>query len=132
MHTGEVIKFMRKQRNLTQQELADILGVQKSSVQKYENGSVQNLKLETLKKLCREFKTVPYAFVFPEIWADIKFSPDNTDYDLQVIVSYFKLSKAGKKRILDYVTDMGEIEKYRSKQPVRLKTEEWLNRKTGE
>lgn len=49
MQTGEVIKFFRKNLNLTQDELAEKLRVNKSSIQKYESGAVQNLKIETIR-----------------------------------------------------------------------------------
>lgn len=38
MHTGKVIKFLRTYKNMTQDQLSDVLGVNKSSIQKYESG----------------------------------------------------------------------------------------------
>lgn len=131
MHTGEVIKHIRKQKNLTQQELADILGVQKSSVQKYENGSVQNLKLETLQKLCKEFRTAPYAFVFPQVWEEIKFGAEDTDLDHQVMMVYINLTDKAKEKVLDYMMDLGEIEKYKKPKQITLKAH-WLHSETEE
>lgn len=125
MHTGEVIRHMRKKKNLTQQELADILGVRKSSVQKYENGSVQNLKLETLQKLCKVFKTSPYAFVFPETWENIRVGEGINEFDQYAMVAYFNLTHEGKEKVLNYVQDLGEIKKYRNTLYVPLETH-WL------
>ena len=45
--TGERIKKLRKEKGLTQQQLGEMLGVQKSAIAKYENGRVPNLKKET-------------------------------------------------------------------------------------
>ena len=42
--TGERIKKLRKEKGMTQQELVELLGVQKSAIAKYENGRVPNLK----------------------------------------------------------------------------------------
>ena len=36
--TGERIKKLRKEKGLTQQQLGEMLGVQKSAIAKYENG----------------------------------------------------------------------------------------------
>lgn len=48
---GKKIKKARKAKGLTQEELGNLLGIQKSAVAKYENGRIVNLKQETLKKL---------------------------------------------------------------------------------
>lgn len=66
MHTGEIIKFLRDEKNLTQKELGKILGVNISSIQKYESGAVSNLKMETIRKLSEYFNLSPIVFIFPE------------------------------------------------------------------
>ena len=40
MELGQKIKEARLQKGLTQQELGDIVGLQKSAIAKYENGRV--------------------------------------------------------------------------------------------
>lgn len=57
--TGERIKKLRKEKGLTQQELGEMLGVQKSAIAKYENGRVPNLKKETISKLADIFNVTP-------------------------------------------------------------------------
>lgn len=57
--TGDIIKRLRKQKGLTQQELGKLLGVQKSAIAKYENGRVSNLKKETISKLAEIFNVSP-------------------------------------------------------------------------
>lgn len=66
MHTGDIIKFLRNQKNLTQKDLAKILGVNLSSIQKYESGAVNNLKMETIRKLSDYFNLSPIVFIFSE------------------------------------------------------------------
>lgn len=66
MHAGNIIKFLRQQHNLTQKDLSKILGVNISSVQKYESAAVNNLKMETIRTLCDYFNLSPIVFVFPE------------------------------------------------------------------
>ncbi len=41
---GAYIKQLRTERGMTQSELGKIIGVQKAAVQKWENGTVRNLK----------------------------------------------------------------------------------------
>lgn len=51
MTTGERIKMLRKEHNLTQEELGAKIGVQKAAIQKYEKGTVKNIKRDSLIKL---------------------------------------------------------------------------------
>lgn len=50
MHTGQLIRHLRKSKSLSQEELGEIVGVQKSAIAKYENGRVKNLKRDTTTK----------------------------------------------------------------------------------
>ena len=48
---GLIIRAHRQCRNLTQRELGELIGVQKSAVQKWESGMVKNIKRSTLQQL---------------------------------------------------------------------------------
>ena len=54
-NTGEIIKYYRKKLGLTQEELGNYVGVQKSAIAKYENGRIENLKRTTIEKLSELF-----------------------------------------------------------------------------
>jgi HTH-type transcriptional regulator/antitoxin HipB len=47
---GQAIKQARQERNLTQEQLGELVGVQKSQISKIEN-SVKNARLETIMKV---------------------------------------------------------------------------------
>ena len=66
MSIGMKIKELRTERGLTQAELGGLLGVQKAAVQKWESGQVQNLKHETIKRLCEVFEKNPAVFIFTD------------------------------------------------------------------
>ena len=51
MNVGSLIKQARLAKSLTQEELAEKVGVQKSAVAKWENGRVSEIKRSNLKKL---------------------------------------------------------------------------------
>ena len=51
MDVGMVIKNARLAKGMTQEELGNILGVQRSAIAKYEKGRVVNIKRSTLQKL---------------------------------------------------------------------------------
>lgn len=55
MTVGEKIHYLRTKHNMTMDDLARELGVQRSAVNKYEKGIVVNLKRSTISSLCRVF-----------------------------------------------------------------------------
>ena len=63
---GEMIKTARKERNLTQEELGKLIGVQKAQISKLEKGSM-NVTVATIRK------------VFDALKAKIKFQVDLSD-----------------------------------------------------
>lgn len=114
MQTGEVIKFLRKNFGMTQDELANKLLVNKSSIQKYESGAVSNLKMDTIRDLCRLFSVPPWVFVFPEHITSEEIlgyiAASRTDADSGIF-----LNKDGIQKAIEYVRDLSEIERYRAK-----------------
>lgn len=52
---GEVLKELRIQNGLTQEEVGNIIGVQKSAIQKYEKGDVENIKRSSIEKLAKYY-----------------------------------------------------------------------------
>lgn len=59
MTTGEIIKSLRKEKKMTQEDLADYIGVQKSAVAKWETGRTRNIKRETIHALAVLFGVQP-------------------------------------------------------------------------
>lgn len=52
---GDMIKKVRKERNLTQEQLGELVGVQKSQISKLER-SAKNVTLETILKVFNALK----------------------------------------------------------------------------
>lgn len=63
MNVGSYIKQLRTERNMTQEELGQKIGVKRAAVQKWECGRVQNLKRETIQKLSEIFNVSPSSFI---------------------------------------------------------------------
>ncbi|MBR2916621.1 MAG: helix-turn-helix transcriptional regulator [Clostridia bacterium] len=59
---GKILKELRLERGLTQEEVGKIIGVQKAAIQKYEKGDIENMKRSSLIKLS-EFYGVPVAYL---------------------------------------------------------------------
>lgn len=68
---GEMIKSVRKERNLTQEQLGDLIGVKKSQISKLER-STKNVTIETILK------------VFNALKANVKFSVQMDQSDLNI------------------------------------------------
>ena len=52
---GDMIKSVRKERNLTQEQLGELIGVQKSQISKLERNT-KNVTIETILKVFRALK----------------------------------------------------------------------------
>ncbi len=63
MNIGALIKKLRTEHGFSQEELGNMLGVQRAAVQKWECGTVKNLKRETIKKLSEIFNVPPSSFI---------------------------------------------------------------------
>ena len=68
---GEMIKSVRKERHLTQEQLGMLIGVQKSQISKLERNT-KNVTIETILKVFRALK------------ANVKFSVQLDQSDLKI------------------------------------------------
>ena len=118
MTTGERIKQLRISHNMTQSELGEILGVGKATVQKYESNQIQNLKTSHIKKLCRIFEQQPHYFLFPnESFPDRLETIQYVHGEMAARISemLFLLNDDGLKKVVDFMSDLIEIEKYKKR-----------------
>lgn len=126
---GRKIRELRLSHDLTQEQLGKILGVNKSAVQKYESGDVKNLKRETIKRLCNQFRVYPYYFIFEpgDYWLETECASllkeqlldkiQVTSADSLEVMEFFRkkfaLNDIGFQKVLDYMDDLTQIEKYK-------------------
>ena len=84
---GENIREARKKAGLTQDELADKIGVQHSAIHKYESGIVTNIPIDRIRSIAQTLN-VPMAYLLgdvssPEDWSKIHLmessNPDNKE-----------------------------------------------------
>ena len=94
MTTGERIKMLRKEHNLTQEELGAKIGVQKAAIQKYEKGTVKNIKRDSLIKLAQCLDTSPEYLLG---WEDM---PNNVE--IADTSNYVNMSCFAETNITDY------------------------------
>ena len=109
MELGQKIKEARIAKGLTQQELGDIVGVQKSAIAKYENGRVVNIKRSTMQKIASALEIRPSELIFDE-------SPTEaadfhvrilTDFELMdALKDYYDLSSKNQKIVRDLIRNL--------------------------
>lgn len=87
MNIGRKIKDARLAKNMTQEELGKILGVQKSAIAKYETGRVVNIKRSTLKKISDILDINPSELIFND--SEIKKASEtgSLEEDMKIISS---------------------------------------------
>ncbi len=117
MNIGEKIRSARLAKNMTQAELGELLGVQKSAIAKYESGRVVNIKRSTLKKISDILEIRPSELIFD---AEVKNDPVGMaerhfemimDEDLSEIFENFKTLDQKKRKIVkDLVKSLAETE----------------------
>ena len=73
VNIGEKIKKARLEKGYTQEELGNLIGVQKSAVAKYEKGRVVNIKRSVLAKISQVLEIPPVELV-----SDIEEKPVET------------------------------------------------------
>lgn len=115
MNAGEVIKKLRQEKGMTQQQLADALSVSKASVQKYEQGDVLNLKAAMLRKLCLSFDVSPFVFIFPErvnVDKEIVSEVYKWSEFMRIMTIYSDLSETNRMKVIDFINILNIAEHY--------------------
>lgn len=71
-HMGTTLRILRKNKGITQKELAEIFGVKHTTVSAWEKGS-NPIDVATLDELCRQFKVSPQHFFIEQDWTNDTF-----------------------------------------------------------
>ena len=75
---------------MTQEELGEILGVQKSAIAKYESGRVVNIKRSTLKKISDVLDIPPLELFFDENRQEKPAQEDELSENIKKLVDFAK------------------------------------------
>lgn len=111
MDIGQKIKEARLAKGLTQEELGNLVGLQKSAIAKYETGRVVNIKRSTLQKLAKALDLRGSDLVIeadPKEAADL-YAKVLLDMELMdAIEKYYTLTPEKQKMIRDLIGSMAE------------------------
>ena len=119
---GDRIRTLRKNRGMSQEKLADILGVTKQTVSQYER-SVRKPDVLTIEALCDIFNvSADYLLGMADL--TVRFVGENDLFKLDApedpirkrCLNYLeKLNEAGQQEALNRLMEMTELEKYTKK-----------------
>lgn len=90
MKVGLKIRSARQAKGMTQEELGEILGVQKSAIAKYESGRVVNIKRSTLKKISDVLDIPPLELFFDENRQEKPAQEDELSENIKKLVDFAK------------------------------------------
>ena len=97
MTMGERIRFYRNKQGLTMEQLGEMLGVRRAAVMKYEDGSVENIKRSTIKRMAEIFGVSPcYLMWGEETETTVTQLPKGlTDTERQLLAAFRALNAQG-------------------------------------
>ena len=102
------IKTLRKRRQLTQQQLADTLGIQQQSLCKYELG-ISEISLHLLKKLSNFFRVPLDVIINDNVNVEHYFESINKNIknkEFRLIQMYRRLNQENKIRLTTFLEDL--------------------------
>jgi repressor LexA len=111
MEVGQKIKQARLAKGLTQEELGNLVGLQKSAIAKYENGRVVNIKRSTLQKLAKALDLRGSDLIIesnPKETAELSAKVLLDDELMSVIEKYYTLTAEKQKMVRDLIRGMAE------------------------
>jgi repressor LexA len=109
MQIGKKIKEARNIKGMTQEELGQIVGVQKSAIAKYESGRIVNIKRSTLQKIASALNMRPSELIFEESPKDSAEFHVKIISDLELMDSlkdYYKLTSDNQKIVRDLIRNL--------------------------
>lgn len=144
---GERIKVLREGKDLSQEALGKLVGVNRAAVNKWETGQVENLKRSTIKKLADIFGVSPcFLMCFEEDTkaTDQEIQQFEEKYNanaslakeislieqiqqqygkdaVQLLKCFSELNALGKEKAIENICDLAELPKYTEKEKTKLK-----------
>lgn len=119
---GKRIKERRKELELTQEQVGKIIGVTKSTIQRYENGLIKDLKMPVIQAIANALRVNPDWIVLKSDVKELLINKLNndkkniSDKEFKLLESFNKLNNIGKNEAQKRVEELTLIDKYKLKQ----------------
>lgn len=122
---GDFIKDRRRLLNMSQQILADKVGVSKSAISRYESGEIGNMGVDKAKKLARALRVDPLIFVETESVRQSK-RAIFVDDDFEIYSSSRRLQDNAEPFVRKTLLSMTEPLRVEEPTPTRAEILDWL------
>lgn len=104
MTTGELIKKRRKELGITADELGAKIGVNRSTIYRYENGDIEKVPISVLEPLAKAlYTTAEYLMGLGK-----EAQTSDNDYDEKILKLFTALPADKQKQALDYLRFLAE------------------------
>lgn len=123
---GENIKRIRKEKKITQKQLAVSSGLSVTSIQYYECGKFKP-KFEQVERIAEAMNVSPFEIMGAEYWdmtenvqriSNEAAALDSVgsaygEQSVQLLTDFLSLNEQGRQKAIDYITDLTEQPKYK-------------------
>lgn len=120
MKVGERIRLRRKETGMSADQLADIIGVSRSTIFRYENGAIEKMPTSVLEPIAKALNTTPEYLIG---WADIARITQDSNGDTvidpiykkderKLLREFQKLNDLGRTKAIERITEIAEISRY--------------------
>ncbi len=116
---GKRVKSMRKKKQMTQIQLAQMIGKKETTIRKYENGSIE-APWNVIEEIAGALDVSPFDLTvdIEQLRTDIKLQENiQKAYGaeaLSLLNDFDSLNQIGKQKACEYVSDLTEISKYKA------------------
>lgn len=121
MSIGSRIKECRKERGLTQKQLAVKLGVATGTIQQYELGKREprSSKIDAIADILKVdpyelYFDNPYGLVVDEIGQLVSTSDPDDYLDEMLLIAFYELNLDGRQKALERVRELAQIPAYQT------------------
>ncbi len=111
---GGRLKQAREKRNMTQEELGKLLGLNKSTIQRYESGQVKKIKLPVLENIAEILGVNPsWLILKTDNPTPIKSDVPLTSDEIKLLAYFRSFNEEGQEKLLDTASDMAQLDRYK-------------------
>lgn len=121
MESKDLLKTRRLELNLSQLDIAKMVGVSEATVSRWESGNIANMKRDRIYKLSKALQIDPSMLIGfePESVRESK-SPAITPAEVELLELHRQLNEEGQGRLLEYADDLVSSGKYIKSDPLGL------------
>lgn len=107
---GDLIRSRRKELGLTLEEVGNAVGVSKSTVKKWEDGYISNMRRDKIQSLAKILQINPVRLLGVKVTHMLQ--PDDPRF-MNLLTLYHSLNDMGKEKAIERLEELSEIGRYK-------------------